>query len=197
MKIAVFASGKGSNFETILKWFQNKKEVETECLVCDQPNALALGIAQRWGIEIFPVFGSKFKSRLEPHLEKEISDYLLKKKVDLIVLAGYMRIVKEPLLKEFNGRMINIHPSLLPSFPGLHAVRQALDYGVKVTGCTVHYIDEKIDHGPILAQRAVEVEEGESEENLLEKIHQMEHVIYPQVIEKLARQYFKGKGLNQ
>jgi phosphoribosylglycinamide formyltransferase 1 len=145
-----------------------------------------ISLAKQYGIDykLFPC--ARHRTIMEESIERSMADYLVSRKVDLVVLAGYMRILKAPLLEPFRGRIINLHPSLLPSFPGLHAVRQALQYGVKITGCTVHYVDEKVDHGPILAQRSVVIEPGDTEDSLLQRVHKEEHALYPAVIEMLA-----------
>lgn len=194
INIAVFASGRGSNFEAIIKYFKNSKSVNIACLVCDQKNAYAIEIAKKNNIETKIIECLKYKTKLEIVQEQQIVDYLIQNNVDLIVLAGYMRIIKEILLKSFINRIVNIHPSILPSFKGLDAVKQAFDYGVKVTGVTVHLVDEQIDHGKILDQRHVYVDNNETFETLLKKVHKEEQEIYPMVIEKLAEDIQKQKG---
>ena len=186
MKIGILASGKGSNFEAIVRHFKGSSLVSVACLCCDQPGARVMDLAKEYQVEsrLFPC--TQFRTILAPETEKQLADYLLSKSVELVVLAGYMRIVKQPLLHAFQGRIINLHPSLLPSFPGLNAAGQALQYGVKITGCTVHYVDEQVDHGAILAQKPVMIEETDTEDSLLKKIHNEEHLLYPFVIESLA-----------
>lgn len=193
IRIAVFASGKGSNFENIARRFQKSRLVKIACLVCDQPEAGAIKIAERFSIKIRPVICTIFKTKLDEQTEQELADYLVSENIDLIVLAGYMRIVKSPLLRAFPGRILNIHPSLLPSFKGLNAVKQALDYGVKITGCTVHHVDEQIDHGKILSQKHTCISKHDTEKSLLKKIHRLEHIIYPQVIHEIAKTMKKEK----
>jgi phosphoribosylglycinamide formyltransferase-1 len=187
LRLAVFASGSGTNFEVILNHFKDSDLLEIACLVCDQPEARALEIARENGIETFEVECKTFRTRLDNDSEERITEFLKDHKIDLIALAGYMRVMKSPLLRAFPGRIVNIHPSLLPSFRGLHAVKQALDYGVKVTGCTIHLVDEKIDHGIILGQSTVIVESGDDEDSLHQKIHQEEYKLYPAILEAVAR----------
>lgn len=185
LNIAVFASGNGSNFQAIVDAKQaGKLDVNIELLVCDKPQAKVVERAKLAGVESF-VFTPKNYENREAY-EFEILSLLQVKKVDLIVLAGYMRIITSTLVEPFYGKMINIHPSMLPSFPGINAMGQALDYGVKVTGVTVHYVDGGLDSGPIIAQEAIIVEEGETEETLAIKTHAVEQQLYPKVIEWIA-----------
>jgi phosphoribosylglycinamide formyltransferase-1 len=186
IRIAIFASGKGSNFEAIAGLFRESDRVRVECLVCDQPDAGVIKIARSFGIEHIPVRSERYRTRLDETTERGLAASLEKKNIDLVVLAGYMRVVKKPMLEAFPGRIVNIHPSLLPAFRGLDAVRQALEYGVKITGCTVHFVDEQIDHGRIIAQSAVPVKDGDTEESLHRRIHREEHELYPRVIRDLA-----------
>ena len=153
-------------------------------VVSDVPGALALERAGKHDIPTLVVDHRKFKNKDD--YEKEILAAVKKAKVDLICLAGYMRIVGSVLLKAFRGKMINIHPSLLPSFPGLHGQKQALDHGVKVSGATVHFVDEGCDTGPIIVQAAVPVLEHDSEESLSERILEEEHRLYVQAIDLIA-----------
>src|SRR5699024_2907236 len=146
-------------------------------LVCDQPKAHVIGKAASYGIETI-VFDPKEYNSKEQY-EEEIIKKLKRANVDWIVLAGYMRIVGETLLKAYENRIINIHPSLLPSFPGVDAVGQALEAGVKVSGVTIHYVDEGIDTGPIISQEPVTVFEKDTNETLQQRIQQVEHVLYP------------------
>ncbi|MEF2246514.1 MULTISPECIES: phosphoribosylglycinamide formyltransferase [unclassified Paenibacillus] len=185
LRIAVFASGQGSNFQAIADAVSNKKlDVSIELLVCDKPAAPVVERARRSGVDTFLFTPKEYSSR--EAYEAEILAELQKREVDLIVLAGYMRIITSILVEPYYGKMINIHPSLLPSFPGVNAMGQALDYGVKLTGVTVHYVDGGMDSGPIIAQRAVEVRGGETEESLAERIHAVEQQLYPAVIGQIA-----------
>lgn len=182
VRVAVFASGTGSNFEAIME--SRERTFDVVQLVCDQPKAHVIGKAASYGIETI-VFNPKEYNSKEQY-EAEIIKKLKRANVDWVVLAGYMRIVGESLLKAYENRIINIHPSLLPSFPGKDAVGQALEAGVKVSGVTIHYVDEGIDTGPIIAQEPVTVFEKDTSETLQQRIQQVEHVLYPRVIEQLT-----------
>jgi phosphoribosylglycinamide formyltransferase-1 len=136
----------------------------------------------------------KFRTKLEEAAEQEYVKTLMEAKVELIALAGFMRILKGDFLRAFAERIVNIHPSLLPSFPGLEAWKQALEYGVRVTGCSVHYLDAGVDSGPIIAQSAVEVKDFDTPETLLERIHAAEHALYPACIGAIARGQLSLQG---
>lgn len=185
LRIAVFASGGGSNFQAIADMVSaGKLDARIELLVCDRPKAPVVERARQAGVPVFAFRPKDYESR--EAYEREIAKLLEEHRVELIVLAGYMRIITDVLVQAFWGRMVNIHPSLLPSFPGLNAVGQALEYGVKVTGVTVHLVDGGLDSGPIIAQRALEIIDGDTEETLSGRIHQIEHQLYPQVIQDIA-----------
>ncbi|PGY07976.1 phosphoribosylglycinamide formyltransferase [Bacillus sp. AFS031507] len=186
MKIAVFASGTGSNFSAILESIHSKKiiNVEVVLLVSDRPEALAVQKARDERIPVFTFFAKDYPNKKA--YELEILDELTQRKVDFIVLAGYMRLLGNVLLRVYDRKIINVHPSLLPAFAGKDAIGQALDYGVKVTGVTVHYVDEGMDTGPIIAQQAVTIESDETRETLIEKIQEQEHRLLPEVIQRLA-----------
>ncbi|SDE08570.1 phosphoribosylglycinamide formyltransferase-1 [Paenibacillus sp. UNCCL117] len=185
-RIAVFASGSGSNFQAIADAVkEGRLDVTIELLVCDRPKAKVVERAKEAGVPVYTFSPKEYASRQD--YEREILRELRERQVELVVLAGYMRILTEVLVDAYWGRMINIHPSLLPSFPGLHAVRQALAHGVKVTGVTVHLVDGGLDSGPILAQRALPILDGDTEESLEKRIHPIEHVLYPQVIGDIAQ----------
>lgn len=186
MKIAVFASGTGSNFAAILEAIQSKKitNVEVVLLVSDCPVALAVKKAKDKSIPVFT-----FKSKDFPNkqaYEEAILEELTKLEVDFIVLAGYMRLLGHVLLGAYDRKIINVHPSLLPAFAGKDAIGQALDYGVKVTGVTIHYVDEGMDTGSVIAQRAVAIDLDETRETLIIKIQEQEHSLLPEVIQSLA-----------
>jgi phosphoribosylglycinamide formyltransferase 1 len=186
MKIAVFASGTGSNFAAILESIHSKKinNVEVVLLVSDRPEALAV---QKARDERIPVFTFLAKDYLNKQAyEVEILDELTQRKVDFIVLAGYMRLLGNVLLQAYDRKIINVHPSLLPAFAGKDAIGQALDYGVKVTGVTVHFVDEGMDTGPIIAQKAVIIDSDETRESLIKKIQEQEHRLLPEVIQRLV-----------
>ncbi|MED1467510.1 phosphoribosylglycinamide formyltransferase [Bacillus salipaludis] len=186
MKIAVFASGTGSNFEAILESIQFKKikNVEVVLLVSDNPNALAVTKAKNASIPVFSFQAKDYPDKLT--YEQEVLEKLTNHQVDFIVLAGYMRLLGPVLLKAYDGKIINVHPSLLPAFKGKDAIGQALDYGVKVTGVTVHFVDEGMDTGPIIAQESVPVTMSMTREKLTIKIQEIEHRLLPEVIQSLA-----------
>ncbi|CAM3916642.1 phosphoribosylglycinamide formyltransferase [Alkalicoccus chagannorensis] len=192
MRTALFASGSGSNVEAIVAAArEGKVNLEPVLIVCDRPGAGVEKRAERLGLPLFSVRPSDYKDKAA--YERALTAELKRIGVELILLAGYMRLAGPELLRAFGGRMLNIHPSLLPSFPGLHAVRQALEAGVKVTGATVHLVDEGMDTGPIIAQKPVTIEESETEESLQKKIQQVEHVLYPQAVQQF-QQSLKERG---
>lgn len=183
-RVAVFASGTGTNFEAIMN--SKDRTFDVVMLVCDKPKAHVIGKAASFGVETVVLEPEKFPSK--EAYETEILKKLKRANVEWIVLAGYMRIVGKTLLDAYKGKIVNVHPSLLPAFPGKNAVGQALKAGVKVSGVTIHYVDEGIDTGPIIAQEPVTVFPNDTEETLQKRIQQVEHVLYPKVIEELTRE---------
>jgi phosphoribosylglycinamide formyltransferase-1 len=188
-RIAIFASGSGSNFEALAESAQELKKqgvspYEIVLLVCDQPSAYVLTRAERRGIPALLLRPRDYASR--EAYEEQIAHHLRAYKIDLIVLAGYMRLITQVLLNVYGNRILNIHPSLLPAFPGLRAVEQAYHHGVKVIGVTVHLVDEQMDHGPILAQEAISVHPTDTIETLYTRIHAVEHRLYPEVVRIFA-----------
>ncbi|MDO3679922.1 phosphoribosylglycinamide formyltransferase [Paenibacillus ehimensis] len=185
LRIAVFASGSGSNFQAIADAaMAGRLDARIELLVCDRPKAGVVERAKQAGVPVHTFRPKDYDSR--ETYEREILAILQQKQVELVVLAGYMRIVTKVLVDAYWGRMLNIHPSLLPSFPGLDAIGQALRHGVKVTGVTVHLVDGGLDSGPILAQRALDIAPGDTEASVAERIHRIEHRLYPEVIQAIA-----------
>ncbi|WP_027417433.1 phosphoribosylglycinamide formyltransferase [Aneurinibacillus terranovensis] len=186
MRIAVFASGSGSNFAAILQAIREDWLTDTEValLVCDKPGAHVIDRADAYGVPTFVFQPKQYADKAE--FEKEILARLREAGVELIVLAGYMRLIGETLLQAYGGRIINIHPSLLPSFAGKDAIGQAFRYGVKITGITVHFVDEGMDTGPIIAQCALPIHEDDTEQSLAERIHEEEHILLPQVIQAIV-----------
>jgi phosphoribosylglycinamide formyltransferase-1 len=181
LRLGVLASGRGSNFQSIIDAIENRTiRAEIAVLISDNPAAFALDRARKHGINGLVIKPGEFGSRDDFY--RRVSDELRSRGVDLVVLAGFMRIVGRPLIDAFAGRIMNIHPALLPAFPGLHGQRQALEYGVKVSGCTVHFVDEGMDTGPIIIQAAVPVRHDDTEETLSERILKLEHRIYPEAI---------------
>jgi phosphoribosylglycinamide formyltransferase-1 len=184
MRLAVFASGTGSNFVAIQKAIENGHlEGTIACLICDRPGALAVERAKTFGIETLVVSPREFKTKAD--YEAAILDFLLKKEIQLIVLAGYMRLIGPTLLKPFSSRILNIHPSLLPAFPGLHAIEKAFEAHARETGVTIHFVDEGMDTGPILAQEALEIHPDETLESLDSRVHAIEHRLYPLTIQRV------------
>lgn len=186
MKIAIFASGNGSNFEAIAQAIE-KQDIQAEIAVlfCDQKSAFVLERAAKYQVPTVSFSPKDFPSKVD--YENEIKCTMHEFDVELIVLAGYMRIVGLTLLEAFPKKIINLHPSLLPSFPGLHGIQDAFDYGVKVSGITIHYIDEGVDTGPIIAQATTEITAEDTLESLEEKIHQLEHYWYPKVLGEIIQ----------
>ncbi|HAJ56511.1 MAG TPA: phosphoribosylglycinamide formyltransferase [Candidatus Omnitrophica bacterium] len=191
--IAVFASGKGTNLQAIIDNIaKGTLKVNLALVISDKQNAFALKRAKRAGIKALYLDPGKFSSRQA--YERQICGYLKKDKVDLIVLAGFMRILSPFFVRRYKNRILNIHPSLLPAFKGGQAIKDAYSYGVKVTGVTVHLVDEKVDHGPIIEQRVVAVSGLESVGELEAKIHKAEHEVYPEAIARIASRRFILKG---
>ena len=186
-RIAVFLSGHGTNMEALAEKIRSGDlEAEIVFAASDNPDAGGLERAEALGIETkrYP-----FQLNGRTACEEEMARDIEKERIDWIVLAGFMRILSPEFVSRFSGKIINIHPSLLPAFPGKDAIGQAWRYGVKVTGVTVHLVDERVDHGPILAQEAIPVETGETVESLESRIHEIEHRLYWQTLSNL----FNGK----
>lgn len=190
MRVAVFVSGSGSNLQAIID--AGIPSIEIALVFSNNPDAYALKRAENHGIPTLVVNHRDFKSREE--FEGEILKHLEPLGIELIVLAGFMRILSPVLVRAYANRMINLHPALLPSFPGIHAARQAIEAGVKFTGCTVHFVDEGVDSGPIILQAVVPVEDGDDEDSLLQKIHAEEHRIYPEAIRLISEGRIKIEG---
>lgn len=183
--LGVFASGRGSNFQSIIDSFEaGYLDVDIKVLIADNDAAFALERARKHGIESLVVTPKGFESR-DAYFKTLVRE-LRAREIDLVVLAGFMRIVGKPLLDAFPNRVMNIHPALLPSFPGLHGQKQAAEYGVKISGCTVHFVDEGMDTGPVIIQAAVPVLYDDTEESLSERILKLEHKIYPEAIKLFA-----------
>jgi phosphoribosylglycinamide formyltransferase-1 len=188
LRVGVLGSGKGSNFVAIADACQSGKiPAEVVIVLSDVPDAGILENARKRGIPARYIHPGKYKTKLDEVSEPEYIKALKDAGVELVALAGFMRILKGEFLKSFPMRVINIHPSLLPAFPGLQAWKQALEYGVKITGCTVHFVDQGIDTGPIIAQRAVPVLDDDTPETLHARIQKEEWTLYPEVIGGIAR----------
>jgi len=193
VNIAVFASGRGTNFGAIIKAIKSGKiKADLSLLVSDTPKAGAVGRAKRAGIKIALVKREDFASK--ESFEARIIEHLEAGRIDLIVLAGFMRMLSLEFVKKYTGRILNIHPALLPSFKGVDAIKDAFDYGVKVTGVSVHFVDEKMDHGPIILQKALPVDQEDTLESLEKKIHKIEHRIYPEAIRLFVEGKLKLEG---
>ncbi|MDX8046796.1 phosphoribosylglycinamide formyltransferase [Gracilibacillus sp. S3-1-1] len=183
-KLAVFASGTGSNYDAIVAATKDGTiDATVSLLVCDKPKAKVVEKAEKNGTPMFVFDPKQYKNKAM--FEAKIVEVLQTEQIDWIVLAGYMRLIGETLLHSFEGKIINIHPSLLPAFPGLDAIGQAFDAGVKVSGVTVHYVDAGMDTGKIIAQQAVNITEDMTREELQQAIQQVEHQLYPATVQKL------------
>ncbi|PZR07036.1 MAG: phosphoribosylglycinamide formyltransferase [Archangium gephyra] len=186
MRVAVLASGSGSNFQALVDAINVAgSAARVELLVCNVPGAKVIERAQQAGVEVVVIDHKTFTSRDD--FDRAVAAAINERKIELVALAGYMRLVTPTFLAAFPGRVINIHPALLPSFPGLHAVRQAIEKGVRVTGVTVHFVDEGTDTGPIIAQAAVPVFATDDEASLATRVHAEEHKLYPRVVQAIAR----------
>ncbi|MBQ9487009.1 MAG: phosphoribosylglycinamide formyltransferase [Selenomonadaceae bacterium] len=178
-KLGVMCSGRGTDLQSIIDAIQHGElDAEISIVLTDKPNVMALERAEKAGIKNLCVDRKKFASRAD--FETELLKNL--EGVDVVVLAGFMRILSPDFVRRYEGRLMNIHPSLLPAFPGAHAHRDVLAYGVKISGCTVHFVDEGTDSGPIILQAAVEVKDDDTEETLSARVLEQEHIIYPKAI---------------
>jgi phosphoribosylglycinamide formyltransferase 1 len=191
--IAVLASGQGTNLEAILEAVERGEVAGKVVLVIsDRAEAPALARAKRHRVKALHLNPREFNSRED--FDRGLIDKLKKERVDLVVLAGYMRLLSPLFIRTFPFQIMNIHPSLLPAFPGLDGVEQAFDYGVKVTGCSVHFVDEGLDSGPVILQEAVPVIQQESVQTLHQRIHAVEHRLYPTAINLFCRGKLKVEG---
>ena len=188
MRVVLLGSGRGSNAEAILVAQQSGRlgRAEVVQIFSDRPDAGILALGPRFGVPATFVDPAPFKTKLEGAGEERMIAAINESAADLVVLAGFMRVLKPAFLTAFAGRVINLHPSLLPSFPGLDGIGQAWRRGVKVTGCTVHYVTLEVDGGPIIDQAAVRIEATDTLETLTAKIHAAEHVLLPAVIAQLS-----------
>jgi phosphoribosylglycinamide formyltransferase 1 len=188
LALGILGSGKGSNCRAILESIRSGDlPAEARVVISDVLDAPILDIAREFSVPNAYLRPGHFRTRLEPAVEMQLVQMLRDAGVELVVLAGFMRVLKEPILAAFPHRIINIHPSLLPKFPGLEAWKQALTAGENITGCTVHYVDEKIDHGDVIAQREVPILPNDTAETLHARIQTAEHELYPQVIAQFCR----------
>lgn len=188
-KIGVLGSGKGTNFQAIAAAIQaGELNARVTCVLANVPDALILTRARALGIPAEYIDPAPFKTKLDGEAELKVIARLRYYEVELVVLAGFMMIVKRRLLKAYPRRIVNIHPALLPAFPGLASWKQALDAGVKTTGCTVHYVDAGTDTGPIILQRTVAVEPGDTPQSLHERIQREEYIAYPAALKLVTKQ---------
>jgi phosphoribosylglycinamide formyltransferase-1 len=194
-KVAVLASGTGTNFKAIAAICHNEEfPADVACLITDNPEAGAIAIARNYGIPHHIIEAGKKRGHLPAEAEEKIVEICEEYEVDLVALAGFMRILRGTFLDAYEGRILNIHPSLLPSFKGLHAQKQAFDYGVKIAGCTVHFVDRSVDGGPIIIQAAVPVDSSDTADTLSARILEQEHRIYAQAIKMFALKRLRIDG---
>ncbi|MCS7140587.1 MAG: phosphoribosylglycinamide formyltransferase [Candidatus Nitrosocaldus sp.] len=199
INLAILVSGRGSNMEAILRGIREGRisNVVPKVVVSNRPNVRALDVARQYGVDAV-VIDDDGRKGADWEYDKRILACLEEHDVmpdnGLVCLAGFMRIVSSEFVRRYRWRIMNIHPSLLPAFPGLHAQRQALEYGVKVTGCTVHFVDEGVDTGPIILQEAVEVREDDDVESLASRILEREHVIYVRAVQLFAEGRLRIEG---
>jgi phosphoribosylglycinamide formyltransferase-1 len=187
-RVGLLISGRGSNMTALVEAMRDGWIAADPALVISNvPDAAGLERAAEWGIPCEVIDHRKVKPRAEH--ERRVVEALERRRVDLVCLAGYMRLLSPYMVSRFPRRILNIHPSLLPAFPGLHALRQALDHGVKCAGCTVHFVDEECDHGPIVLQATVPVHDDDDEASLAARVLEQEHRIYPEAV----RLFFEGR----
>jgi phosphoribosylglycinamide formyltransferase-1 len=189
VNIGILGSGKGSNCRAILQSIRDGKlDAKAKVVISDVLEAPILEIAGEFGVPNAYLPPGHFRTRLEPIVEEQLVEMLRNAGTEVVVLAGFMRVLKEPMLAAFSRRIVNIHPSLLPKFPGLEAWKQALAANEKWTGVTVHYVDEKVDHGDIILQREVPILPDDTPESLHARIQEVEHVLYPEALEQVFRE---------
>ncbi|MCX6998652.1 MAG: phosphoribosylglycinamide formyltransferase [Kiritimatiellaeota bacterium] len=187
LNIAILGSGQGSNMQALLDAIAaHRLDARIVCVIADVADAFILARARQNGLPAFFVDGAPFKTKLDGAAEQRVLDLLRQHHAEVVALAGFMRIVKGGLLRAYAGRIVNIHPALLPAFPGLRAWEQALHYGAKVTGCTVHFVDAGTDTGPIILQRTVPVLDDDTPAALHARIQEQEHAAYPQALQWIA-----------
>ena len=198
LNLGILISGRGSNMESILKSIKTKKiPINPAVVISNNSNAEGLKIARELGINIEVIESKNFKgSRTEydKKIMSTLSDYGVTPRNGLVCLAGFMRIISPGFVKKYKNKIINIHPALLPAFPGLNSQKQALDYGAKYSGCSVHFVDAGMDTGPVIIQAVVEIKEKDTEKSLSKKILKEEHRIYPEAVNLIARKKIKISG---
>ena len=187
LRMGVLGSGSGTNLQAIFDAIDaGSLEAEVACVIADVEAAVILDRARKRDIPAYFVDGAPFRTKLDGKAEVRVIEILRNHEAELVVLAGFMRMVKPALLEAFPGRIVNIHPSLLPAFPGLESWRQALEYGAKVAGCTVHFVDQGMDTGPIILQRTVPILDNDSPATLHARIQEQEHQAYPEALRRIA-----------
>jgi phosphoribosylglycinamide formyltransferase-1 len=193
IRIAVLVSGRGSNLQAMIDSIENKYlHAQISVVISDIGEAYALERARKHGINALHIDPQRFGSK--ESYEAEVLRVLNFHNIELVLLAGYMKILGKTLLTAYKNRILNIHPALLPAFPGLHAQEQAFKHGVKVAGCTVHFVDEELDGGPIILQKCVEVKEDETAQNLADRILEQEHKIYPEAVKLFVENRLRIEG---
>ena len=186
MNFAVFTSGHGSNLQAIINAVQNKKiRAKLKLVVSDKAGAFALKRARKAKVPTVILDTGRYPDRAS--FDRAAVEQLRLAHIDFVVLAGFMRILSPYMIQQYAGKILNVHPALLPSFRGAHAIRDAFDFGVRVTGVTIHFVDEQVDHGAIIMQEAVKIEKRDTLASLEKKIHSIEHRLYPQAIDLFAR----------
>jgi phosphoribosylglycinamide formyltransferase 1 len=185
MNVAVLASGEGTNLQALLDQVHGREGVRIVAVASDKPDARALERAQRAGVPVRAFPAASYSGRAER--DSAMAEWLVAHGVELVVLAGYMQLLADEFLSRFPWRVINVHPALLPAFPGLEAVEQAIAYGVKVFGVTVHFVDNGVDTGPVILQRAIELPDAVDAEAVLERLHPIEHQLLPEAVRLIAR----------
>ena len=195
LNLAIFGSGSGTNCQAIIDAIKaGTLDAEIRCVLSDVEDATILERARKHNIPAIYFDCAPFKTKLGGEAEQKVLQTLEDHGVNFIALAGFMRIVKDGLLNAYAGRIINIHPSLLPSFPGLDSGKQAFDYGVKFTGCTVHFVDAGVDTGAIINQKCVAIEDSDTLDSLMQKIHEQEHIAYPEALQWIAEDRIQLDG---
>ena len=197
-KLGILISGRGSNMEAILKTIKNKKiPIKPAIVISNSSNARGLKIAKKFGVETEVIVSKGFKGSRWDY-DKKIITVLQKHGVTpkngIVCLAGFMRIISPQFIRKYKNKILNMHPALLPAFPGLNAQKQAIEYGAKYSGCTVHFVDDGVDTGPIIIQSVVKINKNDTEETLTKKILRQEHKIYPEAVRLLAEKKIRVYG---
>lgn len=198
INLAILISGRGSNMEAILRAIKKKKiPIKPVIVISNKPDAKGLKVAEKLGVKTIVVESSGIKGgswEYDQNIVSVLEQNNVTPKNGLVCLAGFMRIISPEFIRKYQGRIINIHPAILPAFPGLHSQKQAVEYGVKFSGCTVHFVDEGVDTGPIILQSVVKVKDNDTEESLSKRILKQEHKIYPIAVRLFAEGKIKIKG---